>query len=242
MTITARTDWKASKDRIQQPQSQLDKEFEQTYLQSSKTKKRTTTTTVGEGVRANALSGRLCSRATCWEDRLARGQDTGWRVLIIEYDMCHGGEHGYYDDDNGALVDDHGEVNMSLVMVMMISSVMIAPSLVSLVSKRWLEAIQSQARPNIFRSWGFDAYWFTFGRSLWRWHIVAHINWGNYISLLNIPSYGDWRGVFQKENFRTPKIYIFRVILIGFHPYEIQSVSIIDTFGSSQDRENTLVA
>ena len=73
-------------------------------------------------------------------------------MLIIEYDMFHGGEHDYNDDDNGALVDDHGEVNMSLVMVMMISSVMLAPSLVSLVSKRWLEAIESHARPNIFTS------------------------------------------------------------------------------------------
>ena len=69
-------------------------------------------------------------------------------MLIIERDTCH----GYNDDYNSALVDDHGEVNMSLVMVMMISSVMIAPSLVSLVSKRWLEAKESQARPNIFRS------------------------------------------------------------------------------------------
>ena len=73
-------------------------------------------------------------------------------MLIIERDTCHGGELGYNDNDNGALVDDHGEVNMSLVMVMMISFVMIAPSLVSLVSKRWLEAVESQARPNIFRS------------------------------------------------------------------------------------------
>ena len=73
-------------------------------------------------------------------------------MLIIERDTFHGGEHGYNDDDNGALVNDHGEVNMSLVMVMMISSVMIAPSLVGLVSKRWLEAIESQARPNISRS------------------------------------------------------------------------------------------
>ena len=67
-------------------------------------------------------------------------------MLIIERDTCH----GYNDDYNSALVDDHGEVNMSLVM--MISSVMIAPSLVSLVSKRWLEAKESQARPNISRS------------------------------------------------------------------------------------------
>ena len=77
-------------------------------------------------------------------------------MLIIERDTCHGGEQGYNDYDDGALVGHHGEVNMSLVMMMMISSVMRAPSLVSLVSKRWLEAIESQARPNIFRSGGCE--------------------------------------------------------------------------------------